>query len=147
MVRQKGFEPPTFWFVAVRDFCTLCKRCRKLMVMNEKAGGFLLFCAAPASAANRCEQFLLAVLLAAAHKSIWLFVSRFLIIGSVKRGLLSLFCSLDYGAQGVCPRAEQGRSGDVQRAGLADCRAVKKDAGMGGNTARTSYNFTARKRV
>ena len=40
LVRLKGFEPPTFWFVAVRDFCTLCKRCRKLMVMNEKVGVF-----------------------------------------------------------------------------------------------------------
>ena len=75
------------------------------MVRNEKAGGFLLFCAAPASAASRCEQFLLAVLLAAAHKSIWLFVSRFLIVGPAKRGLLPPFCSLDHGRRAyVCGR-------------------------------------------
>lgn len=81
----------------MRVFALVVKSAKKPMVRNEKAGGFLLFCAAPASAASRCEQFLLAVLLAAAHKSIWLFVSRFLIVGPAKRGLLSPFCSLDHG--------------------------------------------------
>ena len=103
LLRQKGFEPPTFWFVAVRDFCILCKRCRKLMVMNEKVGGFLRSCAAPASTVIYCKQYMLAVLLAAAHKSIWLFVSRFLIVGPAKRGLPSSFCSLDHRGAGRMP--------------------------------------------
>ena len=106
VVRQKGFEPPTFWFVAVRDFCILCKRCRKLMVMNEKVGGFLRSCAAPASTVIYCKQYMLAVLLAAAHKSIWLFVSRFLIVGSARRGWRSSFYSLDYIARRVCPQVK-----------------------------------------
>ena len=106
LVRQKGFEPPNFWFVAVRDFCILCKRCRKLMVMNEKVGGFLRSCAAPASTVIYCKQYMLAVLLAAAHKSIWLFVSRFLIVGSARRGWRSSFYSLDYIARRVCPQVK-----------------------------------------
>ena len=52
------------------------------MVMNEKVGDFLRFCAAPASTVIYCKQdmlaVLLAVLLAAAHKSIWLFVATML---------------------------------------------------------------------
>ena len=113
VVRQKGFEPPTFWFVAVRNFCTPCKKCRKPMVMNEKVGDFLRFCAAPASTVIYCKQDMLAVLLAAAHKSIWLFVSRFLIVGPAKRDLPSAFCSLDLRGAERMPAAEQGRSGDV----------------------------------
>ena len=124
MVRQKGFEPPTFWFVAVRDFCILCKRCRKLMVMNEKVGGFLRSCAAPASTVIYCKQYMLAVLLAAAQKSIWLFVSRFLIVGSARRGWRSSFYSLDYIARRVCPQVKWGHFAGVQRGGLADCCAV-----------------------
>ena len=65
------------------------------MVRNEKAGGFLRSCAAPASTVVYCKQYMLAVLLAAAHKSIWLFVSSFLIVGWAKRDSPSPFCSLD----------------------------------------------------
>ena len=87
------------------------------MVMNEKVGDFLRFCAAPASTVIYCKQdmlaVLLAVLLAAAHKSIWLFVSRFLIVGPAKRDLPSAFCSLDLRGAERMPAAEQGRSGDV----------------------------------
>ena len=81
VVRQKGFEPPTFWFVAVGDLRTSRKKCSKATVMHRKVGGFLHFCAAPACTSLPCKHFMLAVLLAAAHKSIWLFVSRFLIVG------------------------------------------------------------------
>ena len=80
------------------------------MVMNEKVGDFLRFCAAPASTVIYCKQdmlaVLLAVLLAAAHKSIWLFVSRFLIVGSARRGWRSSFYSLDYIARRVCPQVK-----------------------------------------
>ena len=34
MVRQKGFEPPTFWFVAVRYSRITRKWCNKATVMN-----------------------------------------------------------------------------------------------------------------
>ena len=50
--------------------------------MNEKVGDFLLFCAVFACSTLQCVQFMLAVLLADAHKSIWLFVSRILIVGA-----------------------------------------------------------------
>ena len=76
------------------------------MVMNEKVGGFLRSCAVPASTVIYCKQYMLAVLLAAAHKSIWLFVSRFLIVGSARRGWRSSFYSLDYIARRVCPQVK-----------------------------------------
>ena len=81
------------------------------MVMNEKAGDFLRYCAASASTVVYCKQYMLAVLLAVAHKSIWLFVSSFLIVGWARDALLSPFCSLDHMARSDA----RGQNKGIQR--------------------------------